>query len=64
MNESPDEWLERLFEFEYCPECGGDADDHEVSVVLGNYFAWCKRSSFADTAEEGLMNTLPDGARP
>ena len=34
MNESPDEWLERL-EFEYCPECGGDADDHEVRG-LGN----------------------------
>ena len=36
MNESPDEWLERLFEFEYCPECGGDADDHEVCVVPGS----------------------------
>jgi len=66
MNESPDEWLERLFEFEYCPECGGDADDHEVCVVpgIGTYFARCKRSPFADTAEKGVMNTLPDGARP
>jgi hypothetical protein len=43
MTEPPDEWLRRLFEFEYCPECGGDAEDHVVSLVLGNYFAWCKR---------------------
>ena len=21
-------WLRDLFEFEYCPECGGDAEDH------------------------------------
>jgi hypothetical protein len=66
MNEKPDQWLERLFEFEYCAECGGDADDHEVCVVpgIGTYFARCKRSPFADTAEEDVMNTLPDGARP
>ena len=42
MNERPDEWLERLFEYEYCAECGGDAGDHEVAMVLGNYFAWCR----------------------
>jgi len=57
MTEPPDEWLRRLFEFEYCPECGGDSEDHEVCLVLGNYFARCKRSPFADTPEDGVTNT-------
>lgn len=64
MNESPDEWLKRLFEFEFCAECGGDVEDHVVSVVLGNYFAWCKRSPFDDTTEEITTITLPDGRQP
>jgi hypothetical protein len=44
MSETPEEWLEQLFEFEYCAECGGDAADHEVCLVpgIGNYFARCK----------------------
>jgi hypothetical protein len=37
------EWLQRLFEFEYCEECGGDVEDHFVLCVLGNPFACCKR---------------------
>jgi hypothetical protein len=45
MDETPEAWLEQLFEFEYCPECGGDAEDHEVCIVpgIGNYFARCLR---------------------
>jgi len=54
MTEPPDEWLRRLFEFEFCPECGGDAEDHEVCLVLGNYLARCKRSQFDDTPEGGV----------
>jgi hypothetical protein len=44
MKETPSEWLRRLFEFEYCAECGGDADDHEVCIVpgTGTFFARCK----------------------
>jgi hypothetical protein len=44
MSETPEEWLEQLFEFEYCAECGGDSEDHEVCLVpgIGNYFARCK----------------------
>ena len=63
MHEPADEWLRRLFEFEYCPECGGDAEDHEVCIVpgMGTYFARCKRSPFADTTGEGETNTLPGG---
>lgn len=63
MTESPEEWLERLFEFEFCAECGGDAADHEVGLVLGNYFAWCKQSPSVDTDDEVVTVTLPDGAR-
>jgi hypothetical protein len=45
MDETPEEWLEQLFEFEYCAECGGDAADHEVCLVpgIGTYFARCRR---------------------
>ena len=43
MSETPEEWLEHLFEFEFCAECGGDAEDHVVCLVpgIGNYFARC-----------------------
>lgn len=34
-------WLKRQFEFEYCEECGGDAQHHTVIVVAGNPFARC-----------------------
>ena len=46
MTVTPEEWLEDLFEFEYCGECGGDAEDHEVCIVpgMGTYFARCKRT--------------------
>ncbi len=64
MIEPPDEWLRRLFEYEYCPECGGDAEDHEVCLVLGNYFARCKSSTFAGITEEGVTNKLPSEMRP
>jgi hypothetical protein len=57
MNEPPDECLRQFFEFEYCPECCGDAEDHDVCLVLGNYFARCKRSPFTDTTAS--VRTLP-----
>jgi hypothetical protein len=43
MLESPESWLRDLFEFEFCAECGGDAEDHEVCAVpgMGTYFAKC-----------------------
>jgi hypothetical protein len=45
MTETPAEWLEDLFEFEFCAECGGDAEDHEVCIVpgMGTFFARCLR---------------------
>jgi hypothetical protein len=59
MKETPSEWLERLFEFEYCAECGGDADDHEVCLVpgIGNYFARCKPP--VAVADGGITERLP-----
>ena len=36
-----EEWLKGQFEFEFCDECGGDAEHHQVGPVLGNPFAWC-----------------------
>ena len=45
MDETPEEWLENLYEFEFCQECGFDAEDHEVCIVpvTGSYFARCLR---------------------
>lgn len=56
MDQTPEEWLADLFEFEFCAECGGDADDHEVCLVpgIGNYFARCRRSlDESDATEHG-----------
>ena len=33
------QFLEDLFEYEYCAECGGDTEDH--IVVLGLFHAYC-----------------------
>ncbi len=39
---TPQEFLEELFEYEYCAECGGDAEDHIVVFdVLGLFHAHC-----------------------
>lgn len=39
--ETAEEWLERMFEFEYCDECDLDAPFHTAVKVLGNWFAVC-----------------------
>jgi hypothetical protein len=48
------EWLGRLFEFEDCPDCGGDAQDHEVRLVsgIGIDFARCRRSLMGDGSDD------------
>ncbi len=63
MSETPEEWLENLFEFETCSECGGDAEDHDVCLVpgMGTYFARCKSPISPDTAQGGVIET-PQGA--
>jgi len=41
------EFLEELFEYEYCVECGGDVEDHIVALdVLGLFHAHCLKPSF------------------
>lgn len=42
------EFAEELFEFEYCSECGGDVEDHERRIVLGNWFAYCTNKVLDD----------------
>lgn len=40
---TPEQWAKELFEFEYCGECGGDAEDHDIlQNGLGGYFAKCR----------------------
>jgi len=33
-----------MFEYEYCEECGGDFEDHDLMIVpgMGTLFAKCK----------------------
>lgn len=39
----PDQWLREIFEFQYCSECGLDAEDHTAVPFLGNWFARCDK---------------------
>ena len=50
MSKPPQQWLADLFEFEYCPECGGDSQNHEVCLVpgMGTFFARCLRPGEGD----------------
>lgn len=41
LTTSPELWLERQFEFEFCPDCGGDVEHHTAVPFLGNWFARC-----------------------
>lgn len=41
LTQAPEDWLHDLFEFEYCEECGGDAQHHTAVPFLGNWFARC-----------------------
>lgn len=37
----PMDWLAALFRYEYCVECGGDAEHHTAVPFMGNPFARC-----------------------
>ena len=63
IDQTPEDWLAGLFEFEFCAECGGDAADHDVCLVpgIGNYFARCRRSVVEpDATEHGDGPNSPD----
>jgi hypothetical protein len=42
------EWAENQFEFEYCNNCHGDIEDHDYILVLGHWFARCKKEEEDD----------------
>lgn len=42
--QTAEEWLESLFEFEYCAECGHDTEDHVVTFdMFGLFHATCTK---------------------
>jgi hypothetical protein len=58
---SDEEWLRELFEFEYCEECGGDAEHHTVSGdPLGHPHAWCKFPPDADGNQHPTIKAFRD----
>jgi len=63
-DEKPEQWLADLFEFEFCLECGGDVEDHDVCLVpgIGNYFARCRRPDLTQGGDGSPY--IRDGRRP
>ena len=56
LDMDPQEWLEELFEYEYCDECGGDAPDHDAVGFVGNWFARCKPDAVDRRGQDGPDN--------
>lgn len=52
LNESAAEWLEHMFECQYCEECGGDAEHHTAVPFLGNWFARCDYPRDPETGDD------------
>jgi hypothetical protein len=52
LSQEPEDWLKDLFEFEFCAECGGDAQHHTAVPFLGNWFARCDYPS----DDDGVMH--------
>jgi hypothetical protein len=46
-----EQWLKEQFEFEYCHECGGDAEHHTAVPFLGNWFGRCDYPPDEETGE-------------
>lgn len=64
LRQDPQEWLQELFEFEWCPECGRDHRHHTaVPLDLGeygaNWFARCDREPVYNDRGELVIN--PEG---
>lgn len=61
LNIPAQQWLEEQFEYEYCSECGGDADDHIAVPVMGNWFARCNHplsDALLDGPDEAIEKEL------
>ena len=41
LNIPATEWMEELFQFEFCTECEGDTEHHTAVPLNGNWFARC-----------------------
>jgi len=39
---TPNIWLAKQFEWEWCAECHGGAEDHAVLIFFDNWFAMCR----------------------
>lgn len=60
-----DKWMLAQFEFEYCPECGGDAEDHIATIgPFGLPFAMCKFSPLANGVIFRHGQILAEGSKP
>jgi hypothetical protein len=51
MIKTADEFLNDLFEYENCAECGQGKENHVVIPLLGNWFAKCEISRVRATME-------------
>lgn len=41
LDMDPEEWLEEMFEYEDCDECGKGVMYHTAVPFMGNWFASC-----------------------
>lgn len=48
------QWARRHFEFENCSECGKGVRGHMPAIVLGNWFALCKKPEPAEGSPEWI----------
>lgn len=55
---SAEEWADEYFEFSYCDQCGGDAQDHDYILFMGHWFARCKDENFTN---KEMMERVKDG---
>lgn len=58
LNTKAQKWLEELFAYEYCSECGGDADDHTAVPFNGNWFARCSHPMLTEELSEKQIEDI------
>ena len=51
LNINPKRWLQELFSYNYCEECGGDVQHHLAIPFHGNWFAKCNYPRNETTGE-------------
>jgi hypothetical protein len=61
------EFVARLFEYDYCDECGGDAEHHEVLTDFpfgGTFFARCRFPAADDGSQHPVVTAFRAGNNP